>query len=271
MSARLLVFAAVFAPSVALSLVAACGTTTTVSGPATSDADAACADPHVVQDGGGPVEAPEAGAPQCPSGVCNYQAQTGCAAGEACRPQFSATSPDVNPGCEAAGAGKSGATCAAGSDCAVGYFCAADKLCHKECCGSDWSACDPGESCIRQLQVKAGGVVKDSGMDLCFPVGNCDPLDSASCGTGQSCSIVDPTGAVACVPAVSAQPGDDCAATRSCAAGALCVETSKLDNQWRCRALCDAKACGKVACAPGQGICTHKNQDPPGVGECTPE
>src|SRR5260221_2350119 len=93
---------------VVLTLTVACGTATSVSS-ATTDADASCANPNLVLDGGGTVEPPEAGAPQCPAGVCNYQAQTGCADGQACRPQFTATSPTVSPGCEPAGAGKSGA------------------------------------------------------------------------------------------------------------------------------------------------------------------
>jgi len=255
----------------ALLPVAACGTSTSTDQPPSDDAgDASCTNPNVIPDGGGePVESPEAGTAKCPSGICNYQAQTGCAVGQACRPQFTATSPDVNPGCEAAGEGKAGATCALGSDCAAGYFCA-EKICRKQCCGSDWSACDPGESCIRQLQVRAGGVVIDSGMDLCFPVGNCDPLDSSSCAQDLMCAIVDPTGAVACVPASSAKPGESCAVTGACAAGAFCKVNEKTGVAL-CRALCRSEGCGEPACAPGQGICVHYNGDPTGVGECTPE
>lgn len=248
--------------SLAFLLGVGCGTTTTVSGTSPLG-DAGCADPKIVLDAGGSVEPPEAGAPQCPSGVCNYQAQTGCGVGEACRPQFTATSPGVSPGCEWAGVGKSGATCSSSGDCGAGYFCA-DNACRKQCCHGDWSACDPGESCFRRLEVKAGGVVTDSEMELCFPVGDCDPLDPSSCAQGLACGIVDPTGAVACLPATDVQPGDACGPTSSCAAGALCVNS-------HCRTLCRAEACGEPACAPGQGTCVHYNRDPQGVGECTPQ
>jgi hypothetical protein len=260
---------AVASPCLALLAVVDCGTSTTVSTPSTFDAG--CANPSVVHDAG-PVDqvvTPEAGAPACPAGVCNYQAQTGCPTNQACRPQFTASSPDVSPGCEAAGTGKSGAACAKGGDCAVGYYCSADGACHKQCCNRDWSACDPGESCFRQLLVKAGGVVTDSGMDLCFPVGNCDLLDPKSCAQGSACTIVDPTGAVACVPASTAQPGDVCGATVACAAGARCVQGKDGDPS-RCRAFCRAEVCGEPVCAPDQGICTHYDNDPAGVGECTP-
>ena len=245
-------------------LALGCGTTTSVmDAPAF---DAGCADASVVRDGGGVIDSPEAGAPECPSGPCNYQAQTGCASGQACRPQFDAVSPTVNPGCEAAGSGKAGAACGIGSDCAVGYFCV-DAVCRKQCCHGDWSACDPGESCIRQLQVKAGGTVIDSGMDLCFPVNNCDPLSATSCpgAPAEQCVVADPTGAVACETAGTAQLGDACGAEARCAAGLYCAANI-------CIALCRAETCGAgPACPLGQGICTHYARDPVGVGECTPE
>ena len=241
-----------------------CGTTTTVTD--APSVDAGCATPSVIVDGGGDIEPPEAGAPECPAGVCNYQAQTGCAQGQACRPQFTAEAPTVSPGCEAVGSGTAGAACKVGTDCALGYFCA-DAVCRKECCHRDWSACDPGESCIRQLYVKAGGQLIDSGMDLCFPVNNCDPLDPASCpgAPAEQCSVVDPTGAVACEAAGTAQAGDPCGETAPCAGGLYCVSDE-------CRPLCRAEACGaEPACAPGQGTCVRYARDPAGVGECTPE
>jgi hypothetical protein len=104
-------------------------------------------------------------------------------------------------------------------------------------------------------------------MDLCFPVGNCDPLDASSCAQGLTCTLVDPTGAVACVPAGEAQPGDVCSAG-SCAAGAFCVDTG--DGDSRCRAFCRAEICGAPVCAADQGTCTRFPRDPAGVGECTP-
>ncbi|HEX3776366.1 MAG TPA: hypothetical protein VHV51_17960 [Polyangiaceae bacterium] len=247
-------------------VVAACGTSSN-----TSDAplaDAGCADGDscgILDAGGGQPIVPDAGGPQCPAGTCNYQDQTGCAAGQACRPQFTATSTTVTPGCEAAASGESGAACTAGADCAIGYYCI-ENVCRKQCCGGDWSACDPGESCIRQFEVALGGKDVDSGMELCFPVNDCDPLAQNSCADdpGTECKIVDPTGAVACEPKSSAKIGDACSTASPCAAGAICVA-----NQ--CRALCRAEKDGGPVCATGQGTCVHFERDPAGIGECTPE
>jgi hypothetical protein len=253
------------APCLALSAWLGCGTSTTASDPVvTPPPDASCASPSIVEDGGGVIALPDAGAPLCPSGVCNYQSQTGCAADQACRPQFTATSTNVSPGCEAAGSGTSGAVCASGADCAAGYFCA-EQTCHRQCCQGDWTVCDPGESCYRQLEAEAGGQVVESGLDLCFPVARCSPLDPSSCGdAGLECHVVDSAGSVACEPNASAEPGDDCSPTKPCSAKALCVLGS-------CRALCSADPCGALPCAEGQGTCVHYNRDPAAVGECTPE
>jgi len=251
---------------VAFLWLAGCGSTTSVNTPS-SPSDAGCDDAATVLDGGGVVEQPAAGGPACPSGACNYQTQDGCDATQACRPQFSAAASGVEPGCEAAGDGKSGAACKSGGDCAVGYFCV-EQTCRKQCCGNDWTVCDDGESCFRPLQVKAGGVVTNSGMSLCFPVGGCDPLDPNACGKGSSCAIVDGRGSVACIPTSTAQVGAPCDSGGACAAGAICVS---LSDGAECRALCRADACGSPGCGPGQGTCVHFNRDPAGVGECTPE
>jgi len=241
-----------------LRFTAGCGTTTSVGEPV----DAGCTE--TVRDGGGVVDAPEPGAPQCPSGACNYQAQTGCASGQACRPQFSATAPSVEPGCEPAGSGVSGTACSESRECTAGYFCAAGA-CRRQCCGGDWYPCDSGESCIRQLSVRAGGQIIDSGMELCFPVNDCDPLDTRPCPNApdRECKIVDARGSVACEPLSTAAQGDACDSSNPCTAGLSCVLN-------RCRKLCRAEACGSPACDSADGTCVHFARDPLGVGECTP-
>jgi hypothetical protein len=227
------------------------------------DSDAGVS-PPVIVDGGVPIEDPPEGGLACPTGECNYQLGTGCEAGFACRPQFTAASAEVHPGCEPAGRGVTGSTCSAQADCAAGHYCAAGR-CRKQCCDGDWSACDPGESCIRQLSVHAGDAVVESGLSLCFPVNDCDPLQLGPCNgdATRECKIVDPTGAVACEPVSSAQEGDDCAPSTACQAGLSCV----LD---KCRKLCRAVLGGIPACSTAEGTCIHFNRDPPGVGECTP-
>jgi hypothetical protein len=208
------------------------------------------------------VPDPPDGAAECASGSCNYQTQDGCADGEACRPQFNATDPDVNPGCEAAGEGEIGDDCTLQGDCARGLYCA-EGACRKLCCGADWSACDEGESCIRTLQVKAGGEVIDAGVDLCFPVGTCDLFDPDSCpDPKRECKIVDPTGAIACAPRSNANVGEQCAPPTVCKQGLNCVGGY-------CVKLCRFSECGEPACTEAEGACTHFERDPDGVGECT--
>ena len=240
-------------------VAAACsgGNSTTENGPAS----AGC--PQLITDNLLLVEDAPDGAAACAEGTCNYQTQTGCDDTQACRPQFNTTAPEVHPGCEPAGDAKAGQSCAASSDCARGSYCAIGT-CHKLCCGGDWSACDAGESCIRTLQVRAGGQVIDAGADLCFPVGTCDPFDPQSCAeeSGRECKIVDPTGAVACAPRSDAQLGDACAPPEVCAQGLTCVAGT-------CIKLCAFALCGDPACTEAVGTCVHFARDPEGVGECT--
>lgn len=220
--------------------------------------------PRVVLTGGGGIPDPPDGASLCPDGACNYQTQEGCPQDQACRPQFSAESTDVAPGCEAAGSGVTGDACTAWTDCARGYLCA-EGFCRKQCCGADWSACDEGESCIRQMQVRAGGVVTDTGVHLCFPVGTCHVLDRESCADepGRECKLVDPRGSEACSPISQAQLGDPCGAPAVCAQGLSCVDG-------RCRRLCSTLECGEPSCPAEEGTCVHFDRNPEGVGECTP-
>jgi hypothetical protein len=222
----------------------------------------------VLIDGGGGVPEPEPGERMCAAGVCNYQTQEGCAEAEACRPRFGAGSTSVVPGCEPAGDGRSGASCASSAECARGYFCVpSEGVCRKLCCGRDWSACDAGESCIRQFSVAFGDRVEYA-VDLCYPIDTCDVFAADSCkeesvDAPRECKIVDPTGAVACTPRSSRRLGDACSPPDVCAQGLSCVAG-------RCRRLCRAELCGEPSCPPEEGACVHFDRDPAGVGECTP-
>ncbi len=235
----------------------------------TSDSPAPSATcPRLVEDFSDTVADPPDGAAECASGDCNYQTQEGCPQGQACRPQFNATEPVVNPGCEAAGEVAVGEACETSADCVAAAFCAHDRdgvgTCRKLCCGADWSACDEGESCIRSLDVRAGGEVISAGVDLCFPVGTCGIFDPKGCANdpGRECKIVDPTGAVACAPISTAQLNDPCGPPDVCAQGLNCVGGY-------CVKLCAWEACGVPACTASEGTCVHFERDPAGVGECT--
>jgi hypothetical protein len=240
-------------------LVAACGAaeSTTTDEPAPDECPVLRRETNVA------VESPPDGPSACAAGVCNYQTQEGCADDEACRPQFNATLPEVHPGCEPAGVGQSGAACTVQGDCGRGLYCALGT-CHKLCCGADWTGCDVGESCIRSLDVRAGGEVIPAEAALCFAVNTCDPLDPDSCADepGRECKIVDPTGAVACMPISVAILGDECTPPAVCGQGMSCVGGY-------CIKLCRFAECGEPACAEGEGACVHFERDPEGVGECT--
>jgi hypothetical protein len=219
--------------------------------------------PKLVEDLTVPLQVPPDGAAACASGDCNYQTQAGCSDQQACRPQFNATDPDVHPGCEAVGTAASGEACTLQTDCARGLYCAAGS-CHKLCCGADWTGCAKGESCIRSLDVRAGGQVRSAQAGLCFPVGTCDPLDPNGCSDDpkRECKIVDPTGAVACAPRSNAGLGDSCTPPEVCKQGLTCVGRF-------CIKLCAFAACAEPACSAAEGSCVHFLRDPEGVGECT--
>jgi hypothetical protein len=215
----------------------------------------------IILDGGGELPAPPDGEKLCPAGACNYQTSAGCSGSTpSCLPSFGAGDAVV-PSCQAAGAGASGASCAAWTDCAPGFLCA-EGACRKLCCGGDWTGCpSAGEHCIRALELKSGsGQIVSSGAMLCYPVNTCDALAPASCAEpGTTCQIVDPTGATACFPEGTGESGQPC----PCKGGFLCVAGE-------CRRLCKAApGGGEPSCKSDEGVCVHFNRDPPGVGECT--
>jgi hypothetical protein len=239
-------------------LAAACGSAETAS---TETPAPGC--PELTLDTLVAPELPPDGASQCAPGLCNYQTQAGCGTDEACRPQFNATDVEVSPGCEPAGEGEAGTACDSSTTCGRGLYCAAG-VCRKLCCGADWSACDEGESCIRNLNVRAGGEVIAAGVDLCFPVGTCDVFDPNSCADqpDRECKIVDAIGQVACAPKSDKDVGDACAPPDVCKQGLSCVGGF-------CVKLCRYEECGEPACGPDDGACVHFLRDPEGVGECT--
>lgn len=222
--------------------------------------DRAC--PIVIDDAGDVVEEPPDGALACPRGRCNYQTQTGCAADETCQPNFTRDGKGVEPACLPSGDGERGDECDGNDPCAPGLVCAGG-FCRKLCCGRDWSACDEGESCFRELQFSIDGTPTDTGAWLCFPVHTCNVLDSLACPAGRDCKLVDPTGNEACVPHSPAPLGAECGGAVLCDRGLTCVGGT-------CRRLCAAELCAEPSCPIEEGPCVHFNRNPPGVGECTP-
>lgn len=229
--------------------------------------------PPVVLDGGGGIDDPPDGESLCPDdGTCNYQSVDGCRNDESCVPTVDADAPLIRPACLSAGTLTDGEQCeawATPTECAPGYFCAAvageeQGECRKLCCGRDWSVCERGTSCYRPLFFRLDGEEVSTGTGLCFDTG-CDVLDADSCADGSfdSCKIVDPTGATACVSSGPGKVGQDCDSAEYCGSGLSCVGNT-------CRRLCRARECGEPACQESEGTCVHFDRDPDGVGECTP-
>jgi hypothetical protein len=238
-----------------------------------SDAGAAgaMATPIVVLDGGGEVGPPPGGPEACPTGPCNYQTQSGCGTGSACRPQLADATDTATPSCaHVAGASGAGENCASWNDCSRGTLCVGGK-CRTLCCGGDWSVCAEGESCYGTLAVRspATGNVVPASVNVCLPVGSCDVFDETSCRNSElACQIVDGRGSVGCVPAGSAGFGDACQQAFDCAPGFACAGDA---GRTVCRRLCRATAeGGEPTCPPAEGACVHLAWHPPGVGECRP-
>jgi hypothetical protein len=220
----------------------------------------------VFLDGGGPIAVPPDGAAECPTGACNYQTGAGCSgAASSCLPAVSGAT--AAPTCFAAGTAASGGACTQATDCVAGHICVAGT-CRKLCCGGDWTGCDTAaEHCIDTLDYSGDGGSIVTGAMVCLPVNTCNALEpTAGCATqGTSCQLVDATGATACIPQGTGTSGQPC----PCQGGFTCV-TPK-DGASVCVRLCRAVVGGgSPYCAASEGICTHYNRDPAGVGECQP-
>ena len=257
-------------PTLMWVVVAGSGCSSSAGSNSTGDADSGANDPSLepVLDASRPLAPPgRDGAAACPAGICNYQTGAGCAADTpSCVPLPNAQGTAVLPACAPAGALVSGEACHEWSDCAPGNVCVGG-VCRKLCCAGDSSACAGGEHCVRRFELDLGqaGVVA-SGADLCFPVNTCnvlldgcDPLERRT-----ACQIADVTGATACLPTGARGAGDRCDEHTACVAGFTCAD------QW-CRRFCAAVSGGaEPRCPPQEGRCVHFQNDPAGVGECTP-
>jgi hypothetical protein len=251
----------------ALATGPSCGTAETST---TSTPPPGCAP---IYYGGGTLPTPPDGASLCADGVCNYQTQAGCAANETCSLEIDQAKGTVAPGCRPAGSLAKGSPCDAKATttagrCAPGLYCSTTG-CRKFCCGGDWSACDPGESCIRQLVVELGDASIPAEADLCLPVNDCDPLDPKACASeGRVCRIADPIGNVACMPPSNLGVGDPCDEAHQCGATLHCSKESET-APGHCHHLCSFGACVNNTCGD-EGTCVHFNRNPDGIGECVP-
>ena len=250
----------------ALASLSACGSSDTVD-----DAKPKKQCAKVVATGGGGIVMPADGsqAAECEPADCNFQSQAGCGATESCLPTV--TDNAVATGCFATGSGELGDVCNSDAPCAKGEACAAGH-CRKLCCAGDWTVCDEGESCYRELQYQVGvdSEPTATGAWVCYPVGTCSVLDSKACdAAGEDCKMVDSRGSQACMPKTPGALGEPCSAAsgRLCGRGLGCIGEPGAET---CRRLCRAEECGEPSCPVAEGTCVHFDRDPAGVGECTP-
>jgi hypothetical protein len=248
-----------------------CGSSTTSSSSPPPLKDGGQCPP--VYFGGGTVAAvPPDGASLCAPGDCNYQTQEGCGTTDTCYLKIDQVAGTVVPACRPAGQLEKGAACSAQATdpsqrCARGLFCS-NEGCRKLCCGGDWTGCDAGESCIRNLVVTLpDGRSFPANADLCLPVNDCDPLDPEACkADGKVCRVADPVGNVACMSASTLAAGDACDTEHQCGAGLICTKTGS-SSQGVCHHLCAFGPCVEDRCGD-EGTCVHFPRNPDGVGEC---
>jgi hypothetical protein len=261
-------FSAALASSVVASMLApGCGTADS-SSTSTPPPEDRC---EPIYYGGGVVPPPPDGASLCAPGACNYQTQEGCTQDQTCYLKIDQAAATVIPACRPAGKLPKGSPCdakatALAERCERGLFCSTTG-CRKLCCGADWSACDPGESCIRTLVVELPDASVPANADLCLPVNDCDPLDPSACKEqGRVCRIADPVGNVACMPASNLVAGDPCDAAHQCGSGLSCTRSSPT-AQGICHHLCAFGPCVPDTCGD-EGTCVHFGRNPDGIGEC---
>jgi hypothetical protein len=148
--------------------------------------------------------------------------------------------------CGKSGQGGEGASCTSGGDCAPSYECVGTGTCRHYCC--DESACGALGNynnkyfCDIATEHAASGAV----VPVCNAVAPCQ-LFSDTCGTGQTCTIVEidtttdagpTTNYVATCDALGEAKTDDSCETQHCGPGLACIGPI---GQRTCQELCDSQ------------------------------
>ena len=192
-----------------------------------------------------------------------------CAEGEVCSESGCATNPcgagqgcyisNKAAKCMEAGTLGIGETChgESGNVCMPGLVC--QVVCTPLCStGSDDPSC--GDICSGEVKV----VSEENEAGYCQPPEAptlCDLYEQDDCPPGEGCYLV--SGGIACIDAGTAEGGEVCEFTNSCAPGMLCVNGS---CQEACNAAADAT--GPHACAEKCDSVANLNPQEWGVGVC---
>lgn len=222
----------------------------------------ATGDMSVTVKGGGDMSA---------AATCDVGAQTGCAAGQKCVPEFSGGN-GVTGTCVTDGTAAIGQPCTPGDpnsntitdNCVGGAMCdnsgvGSTYTCHKVCSGD--SACDSGSRC--------GSIFNNANYGLCYAT--CTAFGSG-CPAGNDCSVPfddlsatqsSEVGFFVCKKTGTATLFASCSGDSDCAAGFAC------DPQSGCYPICDTShACPILPADGGTLTCYALVSQANGAGYC---
>lgn len=169
---------------------------------------------------------------------CNGDA--GDASNEACRVALG-TNQQTTTMCVASGTGGDGASCTSGVDCAAGFECVGNGTCRHYCCYD--SACTAMSTSYETYFCDVATEKSATGakVPVCMVVEPCQPLGTDTCGSGQTCTVVeidDSTRLVAtCDVMGKGVLGESCELGQ-CAAGFACIGAT---GQRTCQELCNTQ------------------------------
>jgi hypothetical protein len=210
----------------------------------------------------------DAGPPtgMCPSGMCDYVAQTGCMAGEGCYIGM------AGPQCAPSGMGGDGSACMNINDCQSGFTCVVEAMgmpgeCHKMCCAiGSVRDCPMGQSCSTRFVDDMGTFL---GVGFCSSPDSCDVLMQTGCAMGEACYVTDlDDGSVRCLTptATAGAEGAMCEGDQDCQAGNTCLSLD-MGMTFTCLKYCNAMMGATSGCAEGQ-MCNRLSMGVPNIGVC---
>ncbi|MDP2276533.1 MAG: matrixin family metalloprotease [Archangium sp.] len=213
-------------------------------------------------------------------GFCNSCPNTACGSGNTCAALSTGNSSVCLPGSSAPGTCQpcNGTSCAEGLSCVAGRCRASCNPLSPGTCSACFSLANGGAcACSDEIQTEGepcgaiGNTLAACGAGLAC-VGStstvcrarCDPAQSGSCRTGQSCQLISGVGV--CMPGSEGATCAACTNSGGCNTGLTCY-------LGRCYEACNVNLAGACSScvqsmAGGQGICGCQDQISPENGPC---